>query len=162
MKRSILTAVFFACTLAGCAARVQHVIDLPAGVTEQQAKDWDSAVANLHKIAATTSTLRKSVIALRNDGVFPNDDAYASALQVLGKIDQIQVAASDLLRQQPKAFGQPQRQQIALYMQMVSAELKLLNTAGATGIKNADSRKQFDDLVSEITGLAGLVLNLTF
>ncbi len=161
MKHRVLLAVFLACALAGCAARVKNVTGLPAGVTQQQAQNWDAAVANLHKIAATTSSIRQAVIGLRNAGAFPNDAAYAGALQGVARIDQVQLAASDLLKQQPQAFGQPQKQQIALYMNLITGDLEKLNAAGTTGVKNPDTAKQLNDLLSSLANLVKITLALT-
>lgn len=146
--------------MAGCSARVQHVTDLPAGVTEAQAKSWDAAVANLHKISATTTTLRQAVIAARNAGGFPSDEYYAAALQGIARVDQIELAAAQMLQQQPKAFGQPQKQQIALYASMITQEAEKLNAAGATQIKNPDSQQQINALLSDLANTVKIILGL--
>jgi hypothetical protein len=157
--RVFVLAVAVSC--AGCAARVKNVTDLPTGVTQQQAQNWDAAVRNLHEIATTTSNIRQAIIGLRNAGAFPNNDAYAAALQGVARIDQIQLAASDLLKQQPQAFGQPQKQQIALYMNLITGEIEKLNAAGATGTKNPETVKQFNDLLTSLTNLVKITLALT-
>jgi len=158
----LMVAAFMAAIMifAGCAARIKTVTDLPAGVTLQQAQSWDSAVANLHKIATATSTLRQAVIALNKSGVFPDGPAYASTLNAIVKIDQLQLAASTLLRQAPQNFGAPVKAQVADYVQQISAQLSLLNTQGVTGIKNTSSQQQIAQLISEISAAVQLVLAL--
>ena len=143
--------------LAGCGARVKTVTDLPTNVTQTQAQSWDTAVANLHKIATATSTLRQAVIALNHQGVFPDGPAYASTLNAIVKIDQLQLAADALLRQAPQNFGQPVRAQIADYVQQISAQVAQLNE---TGIKDANSQKQIAQLISEISSATALILSL--
>jgi len=163
MKRNrtfLLAGVFFMCTLAACSARVKNVTDLPTDVTHQQAQNWDAAVRNLHEMATMTSSIRQAIIGLRNAGAFPNNDAYAAALQGVARIDQIQLAASDLLKQQPQAFGQPQKQQIAIYMNLITGEIEKLNAAGATGTKNPDTVKQFNDLLTNLSNLVKITLAL--
>jgi hypothetical protein len=146
--------------LAGCAARVTTVTGLPANVTQQQAQQWDTAVASLHKIAVTTSSLRQAVVALNEQGVFPDGMAYANTLHSIAKIDQLQLAASTLLRQAPQNFGAPVKTQITGYLQQISTEITALNQQGVTGIKNPASQQQVAGLISEITSAAALVLAL--
>jgi hypothetical protein len=164
MKRKLL-GVILAGTVAmsgGCAARVAHVTDLPAGVTEQQAKNWDAAVAGLHKLATLTTTLRQGVITARGAGVFPDDHVYAAALVSIGRIDQAQIEAADFLKQQPKNFGAPVRAKLFADLNTISQELVALNQVGAADIKNSDSQKNILAIIAEITATANLVLNLTF
>ena len=115
--------VLFAWIVAGCAARVQHVTDLPTGVTEQQVKDWDAEVAALHKIAAATSSIRQSVIDLHNAGAFPDSPAYIKVLQSIGKVDQLEQVAAEYLQQTPKTFGQPQKDKVKALVAQIGNEL---------------------------------------
>lgn len=115
--------VLFAWIIGGCAARVQHVTDLPPGVTEQQVKDWDAEVAALHKIAAATSSIRQSVIDLHNAGAFPDSPAYIKVLQSIGKVDQLEQAAAEYLQQTPKTFGQPQKDKVKAMVAKIGNEL---------------------------------------
>lgn len=146
--------------LTGCAARVKTVTDLPAGVTQTQAQQWDTAVANLHKIATVTSTLRTSVIALNKAGTFPDGAAYATALQTIQKIDQIQLAASAVLRQAPQNFDAPTKTKIADYMQQISAQIATLNTQGVTGIKDPAGVQSINSMINDLSAAASLVLAL--
>jgi len=152
-------AAVLAFVLTGCAARVAHVTNLPAGVTEQQAKDYDAAVGDLHKIATVTSTLRQTVIDLRNAGLF-EDTAYSTTLIALTKIDQAQLAASAYLRDAPEYFGEPQKKKIADIFSSIVTQIAQLNFAGATGIKNPASLKQVNGLLAELTAVVNLVLAL--
>lgn len=147
--------------LSGCAARVGHVTDLPQGVTEQQAKNYDAEIANLHKIADVTTTLRRAVISVRGAGAFPDDAAYGKLLLMIGKLDQAQLAATAYLRGAPEYFGETQKQKIKDIFSDVTAEIQQLNASGVTGIKNPDSLKQINTLIGELAGFVNLVLSLT-
>lgn len=145
--------------LSGCAARVAHVTDLPPGVTEQQAKNWDTAVADLHKIADLNSAARKALIAVRNAGAFPSDEYYAKAITAVGHIDQYEVEAAHFLEQMPKAFGTSQQQKLRSELGLISSELAELNSIGAVpGIKNPDSQQTIGQIIAEITATANLIL----
>lgn len=146
--------------LGGCAARVKNVTDLPPGVTLSQVQSWDSAVANLHKMATATSSVRQAIIATNKQGVFPDGQAYATTLQILGKIDEIQLAASAVLKQSPNNFSDSVRSKIKDYMEQISEQVTLLNTNGVTGIKNPTSQQQVAKTISEITGAVALILSL--
>ncbi len=163
MNKSILhRTVFFMFTLAacGCAARVRHVTNLPPGVTEQQAKDYDAAVGDLHKIALATSTLRQTVVDLRGAGLFPDDTAFVTALRSIAKIDEGQLAASAYLRDAPEYFAEPQKQKIRDIFASITSEIQRLNSAGVTGIKNQGSLDKVNGLIAELTAVVNLVLAL--
>jgi hypothetical protein len=166
MRNKKLLGVFLACTLAacGCASRVTHVTQLPPGVTEQQAQNWDAAVANLHKVASTVATLHKSLTNLHGaqyDGKpVLSDEYYADALRAIAHIDQLELSAETVLRQSPKNFSLGAKQQVGAYVQQISAELAQLNGAGALGIKNSKSQQTIGNLLSEATAIVGLILSL--
>src|ERR1700739_884814 len=106
LKRAAFYTLIFAAALAflffcGCAARQKNITNLPAGVTETQVQNWDTAVATLDKIAQTTSTLRQAIIALNQSKVLPDGTVYGSILTSLGKIDQAQIDAVSYLKAQP-------------------------------------------------------------
>lgn len=157
-------AVFFTIALilsmSGCAARVAHVTDLPTGVTEQQAKNWDAAIADLHKIADLNSTLRKAVIIIRNDGLFTSDEYYTKALTAVGRIDQYELESVNYLQQQPKLFSESQRQKLQSEMGLISDEISTLVMINATGIKNEGSKTTVGQIIGEITAVANLILAL--
>lgn len=163
MKR-ILLSIALACSLTGCAARVKNVTNLPPGVTMQQAQSWDAAVADLHKIASTVSTLRKAVTDLHGaqyDGKpVLSDVYYAEALRILGNADMLELAAEGVLRKSPQNFSADTKTQVAFYAQQISTELQQLNAAGATGIKNPTSLQQVNNLVGELASIVSLVLAL--
>ena len=152
--------VIVSLALLGCAARQKNVTNLPAGMTQQQAQSWDTAVANLNKIAATTSTLRQAVIDVRNAGGFPNNTAYAATLQSLAKIDLLQVAAAGVLQQSPQDFSAGAKSQVASYVQQIAAALQGLNTADVSSIKDASSLTTINNLIGEISAAVGLILAL--
>lgn len=158
--RKLTTAATLALLMCGCSARVAHVTNLPPGVTEAQAKSYDSAVADLHNIADATSSLRQAVIDLRNAGVFPDDAAYGRTLLGIGKIDQAQQAASSYLRDAPEYFADPQKAKIKEIFSSASSEIQQLNAAGATGIKNPDSLKKINGMIADLTAVVNLVLAL--
>lgn len=146
--------------LSGCAARQKQVTNLPANVTLAEVQSWDAAVANLHKIAEFTSTARQTVIAFNRQGVFPDGPAYAITLQTLGKIDEIQLSASTVLKQSPNNFSGSTRFKLKEYMDQISAQVILLNANGVTGIKNDLSQQQVGQIISQITGMINLILLL--
>ena len=149
---------------SGCAARVKTVTNLPAGVTLQQAQNWDSAVANLHKIASTVSTFRQTLTdlhAAQYQGAPVLSDAYYSeALRMIGNIDRLELSAEVVLRQSPQNFSLTAKQQVGIYVQQISTELQQLNAAGATGIKNPKSLQQVNQLLGEVTAIVALILSL--
>ena len=161
LQRLLVFSFFAAVLLYGCASRVAHVTNTPAGVTEQQAKDWDAAVADLQKVATVTTGVRQAVIAARNDGAFPDDKAYGLVLQSLAKVDRLQLAASAILKQQPSQFGAGTKVQVGTLIQQILSELQQLNAAGVTGIKNPQSLQAINTLLAEAIAAAKLVLALT-
>jgi hypothetical protein len=155
-----IVSVIAAFSLAGCAARVTHVTDLPAGVTEQEAKNWDAAVAGLHKVADLNTAVRKAVITARNAGAFPNDAAYATVLTTVGHVAQYEKESSDYLKQQPKTFGEPQRQKMKSEFQLIGGELQTLTSIGALpGIKNPDTQSTVQQIIVEIITTLNLILS---
>lgn len=160
---SVFLALALVLSFTGCAARVGHVTDLPTGVTEQQAKAWDTAVADLHKIADLNSAARKAVISVRTAGAFPNDVAYAAALTAIGHIDQYEIEAAEFLKAQPSVFGASQQQKLKSELSLISGELLALNSIdGLPGIKNPDTKQTISQIIAEITGTANLILSLQF
>jgi hypothetical protein len=149
------SALFF----SGCAARVKNVTNLPPGVTLQQAQNWDSAIADLHKVASTVSSLRQALIDLHN-GTMLEDAYYANALRVLARIDQAELAAEAVLRQSPQNFSASAKQQVAGYVQNISTQIQHLNAMGATGIKNPNSLQTVNKLIGDLTSIVGLILSL--
>lgn len=156
----------------GCGARVKHVTNLPPGVTEEQVKNWDSAVGALHRIAATTSTLRQTVIALNKatytepgkteaEKVIPDGKTYIGILSGIAKVDLAQINASNFLKTVPKTWSLSTQEKMRSYMKTIGDELAKMNNEGLTGIKNPSSRQQLEQLIGEIQATVGLVLSLT-
>jgi hypothetical protein len=159
MHRSI-GVLLVAVALSGCAARVKTVTNLPAGVTQQQAQSWDTAVANVHKIADGTSAARQAVIAANKQGVFPDGPAYITTLEVLGRVDKLQLASDAVLKQSPNNFSDSTKAKIQANMQQISAQLTTLNQEGLTGIKSSGTQQQVGQLITEVTSAVALILTL--
>ena len=158
--RLLFSVLVLAFSLAGCAARVQNVTGLPAGVTQTEVQQWDTAVQNLNKISGAVSAARQSLIALHTGGLLPDGPAYVTALQVIGKIDTLEVSASAVLQQTPNNFSASTKAQVQALLQQISAQLLTLNSSGVTGIKNPNSQTQVADLIGEISAAVTLILSL--
>jgi hypothetical protein len=151
--------VFLVFWLAGCGARVKNVTSLPPGVTLAEVQNWDKEVAALHKIATVTTSLRQGIIGLQKAGAFPDGAAYVNALRAIAKIDQLELAASDYLKQQPEYFGQPQKDKIRGMLADIGAEIESINVQSLAGIKNADTKKEVTSLVTELVAVLNLALS---
>jgi len=164
--RRIALVIALALSLGGCAARQSTVTNLPPGVTQAQVQSWDSAVANLNKIATANSALRQAVIQLHNtndangNAIFPSGQAYVTTLTLIGQIDQTENAASVFLQTVPNSWPTSTKTQIATYMSGISAALQQLNTQGVTGIKNSNSLNNVNTFISEITSSVTIILSL--
>ncbi len=156
----LLAAALLAAT-AGCAARVKTVTNLPAGVTQTQVQNWDAAVADLQKIAQVTTTLRQSVIALNQSGAFPDGTAYTDTLTGIGRIDEIQIEASNYLESVPSDWSLPTQQKILAETQQIQAILTDMTNNGVVGIKDPASQSQVATLISNIGSVAALIIGLT-
>jgi hypothetical protein len=157
---SLVAILLLACMIAGCAARVQHVTNLPPGVTEQEVKNWDGEVAALHKIAGVVSSLRQGVIDLNKVGAFPDSGAYIKFLQSIGKVDQLEQAAAEYLKATPKTFGAPQKDKVKSSLTEIATELNSLNEAGLLNVKNSKTKDQVAQFLAE--AIAALNLGLSF
>src|SRR5271157_1458628 len=124
----------------GCAARQKNITNLPAGVTQTQAQQWDSAVANLDKIASTTSAVRQAVIAMNAQDPIPAP-YYGHILVALAKIDQSQISAAAFLKAYPNTWTPGLAAQMQNYMNDISAQLQALTQSGLVGIKNPTSQQ---------------------
>jgi len=146
--------------LAGCAARQKTVTNLPAGVTQSQAQKWDSAVANLDKIAQTVSTLRQAVIALNQQKLLPDGATYVSILTAIGKIDQAEIDASAFLKAQPQNWGVDAQTKVKNEIAIIQQEIAAINSQGLVGIKDQNAKNQVQQLVNNLSGLATVILSL--
>jgi hypothetical protein len=144
----------------GCAARVKTVSNLPPGVTQKQAQDWDTEVATLGKVATATSALRQAVIGLERAGAFPDTVAYVKALQSVAKIDQAELAASAYLKEQPQYFGVTQKQKVQGLLNDIGAQIQGLNLETLVGIKDAEQQKTLSKTVGELVSLVNIALAL--
>jgi hypothetical protein len=143
----------------GCASRVKNVTNLPPGVTQAEVQNWDKEIAALHKMATITSSLRQGVIGLEKANAFPDTVAYVNALRAIAKIDQLELAASDYLKQQPEYFGQPQKDKVKGILGDIAAEIQTLNVQSLAGIKNQDTAKEVNTLATELSATLNLALS---
>jgi hypothetical protein len=157
----VVACMALACALAGCAARVKNVTNLPTGVTLAEVQAWDSEVAALHKIATVTSSVRQGVIGLEQAGAFPDSVAYVKALQSIAKIDQLELEASAFLRATPQHFGALEKVKIAAMVKQIGDEIQGLNMQSLAQIKNADTKKNVTILVNDLVVAMNLALSLT-
>lgn len=161
MKRSCTAAVLSLVLLfAGCAARQKNVTDLPPGVSQSAVQSWDTAVANLHKIAVANSALRQLVISLNKQGTFPDSGGYATTLHSIGQVAQLEKAAADYLSGVPKTWGASTAQTIEANMNGILSDIQTINTEGITGIKDPGSLQQVNTFISEIKTLTNIILSL--
>lgn len=162
MKRNnaVLAVLLVVVSLAGCAARVKNVTNLPPGVTQKQAQDWDTAVQKLSQVSSLNSAARSSIIALHNAGLLKDGPPYVTALTVVGKVDELQLSASAVLKQSPNNFSDSTKAQVQDYVKQIAAQLQTLNQTGVTGIKNPNSQQQIGDLITQLVDLTGLILAL--
>jgi hypothetical protein len=161
MKTQTVWIVVVALALSGCAARQKQVTNLPAGVTQAQAQNWDTAVANLDKIAQTVSTLRQSVILLNQQKLLPDGSTYVSILTAIGKIDQAEIDASAFLKAQPQNWGVSVQAKMKNEMAIIQQEIAAVNTQGLTGIKDQNAQNQVQQLVNNLSGLAAVIIAST-
>jgi hypothetical protein len=165
MKKRILALCLSASVaFCGCAARVKNVTNLPPGVTLKQAQNWDAAIADLHKVATTVSTVRQTLTDLHNatyDGKpLLTDEYYADALRALAHVDQLELAAESVLRQSPQNFSLSAKATVDAYIQQVSVEIEHLISQGAVGIKNPQSQQSVNNLLTEVAAAVNLLLSL--
>ena len=146
-------------SLSGCAAKT-NVTNLPPGVTQSQVQAWNTAVTNLNLIASTVSTARQTVISLNQSGIFPSGAEYNTTLQVLGKIDTLEISAAAILEQTPQNFSATTKQQVQALVTQISQQLLTLNASGVTGIKNPTSLQTVNNLIAGITSAVALILSL--
>lgn len=160
MRFKLCTVLVAVLALSGCAARVKNVTNLPPGVTQKQAQDWDAAVAHLDQIASGVSAARQSVIAANKSGLFPDGPAYVTTLQVLAKIDSLDLAASAVLKQSPNNFSDTAKGQVADYMTQIAQQIVLLNNSGTIGIKDQNTQQKVAGIIGQVTAAVAFVLSL--
>lgn len=156
---SLLCFISFFCGFVGCAARQKNVTNLPAGVTLAEVQNWDSAVANLDKIAQTTSTLRQAIIGLYQQGAISDGATYGKFLTSLGKIDQLQIDAVQFLKAQPKNWGVSTQLKVKNDLALIQQELLNITAQQLAGIKSAGAQKQVGTLVTKIGDFAAIILS---
>ena len=160
MKRSSAIVLTFVLLFSGCAGRQKTVTNLPPGVTQAQVNSWDSAVANLNKMAVSVSAVRQLVISLNKQGTFPDGAPYAVTLRSIGQINQLEIASVDYLKTVPNSWSTTTATTIKANMDTILAQIQTLNAEGVTGIKDQNSLTQVNTLITEITSLTNIVLSL--
>lgn len=167
MKKTI-SVVLVALLLSGCAARQKNITNLPAGVTQAQAQKWDTAIADLDKIAQTVSTLRQAVIALNKTTVtdstgthkvLEDGPTYARILTAIGKIDQAEIDATAFLKAQPQNWGVNVQTKVQNEMAIIQQQVVILNHQGLSGIKDPNTQVQVENLVGNLGSLATLLIS---
>jgi len=147
--------------LSGCAARVKTVTALPAGVSQTEVQNWDSAVAALQKIAVSTSTLRQAVISLNKSGIFPDSSAYVGTLMGIGRVDELQIETAKILQSVPSDWSLSTQNKVLSEMQQIQAILTNLTNTGIVGIKDSASQSQVTTLINNLAATVSLVISLT-
>lgn len=167
--RSLSLCFIASLLLFACAARQKQVTNLPAGVTQQQVQNWDTAVANLDKIAQSTSALRQAVIALNQatvtdssgtHKVIPDGTVYAAILTSIGKIDQAQIDAAQFLKSQPSNWGATTQTKVKNDIAVITQELQNINAQQLAGVKNAGAQQQIQQLITQLSGFAQVIVAL--
>lgn len=162
MRKGILLCLGIAMvSIAGCAARAKNVTNLPAGVSQTQVQNWDSAVADLQKVAQVTTTLRQTVISLNKTGVFPDGPAYAGTLAGIGRIDELQIEALNYLQSVPSDWSLTTQNKILAETQQIQAILTDITNNGIVGIKDPTEQSQVAQLISNLGAAAALIISLT-
>jgi hypothetical protein len=166
----LLAIAALGCVLifTGCAARTTTVTNLPANVTQTEVQRWDSAVANLDKIAQTVSTLRQLTQALCSATVTTSagtSPVLATGtcdllLADIGKIDQAEIAAAGVLQAVPNTWGASTTSQIAQYTQIITAALADITANGLAGIKNPTAVAQVQNFLTTISGAVAIIETL--
>jgi hypothetical protein len=159
-----------ALSLAGCAARTKTVTNLPIGVTQAQVIQWDSAVAELHKVAATVSTLRQAIIGLngatyvnpqgQTEKILADGPVYATLLRSVAKIDQLEADAAAFLRKVPNTWAEPTQAKVRDYVNAIATEVQTMTQQGLLGIKTNTAQGQVAVLLNNLTASANLILAL--
>lgn len=164
---AILAASF---SLPGCAAK-KTITNVPTGVPVTTVQSWDQATTELSKIAQTTTTARQMLIQLnqttfvnpqgQTEAIFPDGPHYIAALNAIGKVDQLQVQAANLLNSEPNNWSQGTQAVIAGLVQQMGVALGTLTQESTLGIKNPASQAQVQQLITELTSFASLIVQLT-
>lgn len=158
---ALLLGAWLAGTIAGCAARVKTVTNLPAGVTQAQVQKWDSAVADLKTAAASTSSLRQAVEGLNKQGILPDGPAYTAILTDIGKADELEADAATFLQSVPNDWSLSTQNKVQAYMQQIQVLLTDMVNSGAVGIKDAAAQTNVTSLIKTVGDAVSLVISLT-
>lgn len=166
-----LAAISLAALLIGGCAAKKTITGVPAGVPVSAVQSWDEATQQLATIAKVTTELRTTIIGLnktmfvnaqgQQEAIFPDGPQYVDALNVIGKIDQLQIQAANVLNSQPNDWTQPMQSQVGSLIQQIGQALGQLTADGTLGIKNPTKQGEVQQLITEITAAANLIVSLT-
>src|SRR3974390_2095526 len=148
MTRKLLTTLALAAAIAmtSCAARQSTITNLPAGVSQSQVQNWDSAVANIDRIVHTTSTIRSLVITLNQQGLLKDNATYITMLNGIAKVDQYQIAAAQFCQSVPNTWTDDTAGKVNQYTSLIGAALDQLAKDGAAGINDSSGQQQLSQL----------------
>ena len=161
-----LSALGLALLLAGgCAARQSTITNLPTGVTQSQVQTWDMAVKNLDTIANTVSTVRQLTQSLCGATVTTSAGtsqvmtpaACALILTDIGKIDQAEIEAANVLNAIPNTWGASTSSQIAQYIAIITSAAADITTNGLAGIKNPSAQAQVQGFLATINAAVKVI-----
>jgi len=152
----------------GCAARQTTITNLPANVTQTQVQNWDSAVANLDKIAQSVHTLEQltqtlctaTMTTASGTGPVLAPGTCDLLLTDIGKIDQAEITAAKVLQQVPNTWGASTASQIAQYTAIITQALSDLTANGLVGIKNVMAQAQVQQFLVTIKGAVQVIAAL--
>lgn len=94
------------------------------------------------------------------NAIFPSGSNYVMTLEIIGKIDQVEVDAVNFLQTVPNNWSVSTKTKVAVYMNEISTLVNQLNSQGVTGIRNKDSQTQIVKTLTNIVSLVNLTLQL--
>jgi len=157
IKSLILVSVLF---LGGCAPRLTHVTNTPTGVTEQQVMNWYSAVGTVTATSDITVKLHQAWTNVHAMPIGITDDVYVKGLQVLGKMDQLNIQTAQFLQTVPKDWSVSTQQRMQDYGNQILSQIELLNTNGVTNIKNPQSLATINGFIEDAKAGINLLFTL--
>jgi hypothetical protein len=114
-------------TVAACGKRVDKIVNIPPGISEEQTQNWYKATGALSVVSDETKAATDLVVDLEHNGEIPAGDAYQTSLSVFGRISQGGIVARNLLYKEPEQFTESTRNQIVAFATDALAQLAKLN-----------------------------------
>lgn len=150
-------------TVAACGKRVEKIVNIPPGISEEQTQNWYKATGALSVVAENTKAATDLVIEMNHNGELPSGDSYQTALSVFGRISQGGIVMRNLLAGEPEHFTQSTRDQIVAFAVDALGQLAKLDTSaplaarpcpqGATCAQSAASSGSAQKVLDQISGL---------